>query len=158
MSEDLTPLEQALAGLRPAAPALDRGALLYHAGRASRDRAVRGWRLTAGGLAVALAVAVGFAVRPPRVAVVERVVEVRVEVPVPSLPPTPPPPDPPRSGPDPAEFAAYLKLRDDVLAAGPSALPPAPPRRPAPSPTGAELERSLGVPPGTLAAPYRLRD
>lgn len=75
--------------------------------------------------------------------------------------PTPTPPASPAAAPeyagadvDPDEIADYLRRRREVLTAGLGVLPgpgPKPPRTTGP----AEVERSLGLPPGVLAAPTR---
>lgn len=126
------PLAAALAALAPAAPAFDRNALLFDAGRASRDRDVTFWRRVAGGfgvLAVAAAGWCGFALtRPapePRVEVVERVVEKVVEKVVEIPAPSPP------SAADPvpltrADPSSVGNLRDVALTRGVDALPARP--------------------------------
>lgn len=55
-------------------------------------------------------------------------------------------------GPDPERLAEYLRVRREVLTAGLGLLPDARPRPAAPV-NPAELEKSLGLPPGVLAAP-----
>lgn len=125
------PLAAALAALAPAAPAFDRNALLFDAGRASRDRDVAFWRRVAGGFGVLAVAAAGWGssalTRPapePRVEVVERVVEKVVEkvVEVPAPPSAADPPEPLTR----ADPTSVGNLRDVALTRGVDALPARP--------------------------------
>jgi hypothetical protein len=123
LDPQLTALGRALAGLAPAPPALDRDRLLYEAGRAAAPPRPWGW-VTAAAFA---ALVLGSWVTPEA----QRVAEVRV---VERLPAKVTPPDAPESPPARASFAAlpgggpaggYLRLRNQVVAWGPDALPAA---------------------------------
>jgi len=138
-------LEAALGALAPAASGIDRDALMFRAGRASARRGMYGWR--AGTLVLAAALTCSLVTRPrpgaqPRV--VERVVRVEVEKPAPSPPRAPVVGQALPFGLRWAGNARYLKLRNEVLERGLSALPEPDPSAPAgPRET---LEQLLGVP------------
>lgn len=133
------PLAAALAELQPAPPALNRDRLMFAAGAASQRPVVRLWMLTAGFLA-AMGFAAGMYVRPQTVVYVERPSSGGpVRPAVPEAFPAPAPADVPgeRSAP-PAEPQAlgtmtpadpdavrWLRVRNDVLAAGLGVLPDA---------------------------------
>jgi hypothetical protein len=169
------PLARALAKLRPAPAAMDTNRLLFEAGRVARDRDVAFWRrvtlaqfvalFTFGCLAVihlARLDALDRQAGPPQV--VERV----VYLPPPAGPEVAPPPRPAperhpadypppavfaQHGPDADALAEYLRVRQEVLTAGLGLLPDPGPRPAAPV-SADELERSLNLPRGVLAAPH----
>ncbi|HEY1189094.1 MAG TPA: hypothetical protein VGE74_15680, partial [Gemmata sp.] len=87
------PLAVALAKLDPAPHGFDWNALMFAAGRESKARALRFWRLTAGACAlVACGLAVALFSRPARVPV-ERIVYIgRTAPPAPGEPVVPPAP------------------------------------------------------------------
>jgi hypothetical protein len=174
------PLARALAALRPAHPGLDERVLLYRAGQAAAGRELSMWRwvvalqfglllLVGGGAAGLLYQADAQRSAGP------------VLIPVPTPAPAPDggaeprhspapdaihgPPPPPAPSPTPAaefagpgvvvdELADYLRQRREVMTAGLGVLPDTGPR-PANRTGVAEVEMSLGLPPGVLAAPYR---
>ncbi len=135
------PLAASLANLEPAPAEINRDRLMYAAGAASQRSVIRLWMLTAGFLA-AMGFADGMYVRPPAVVYVDR-------APPSAGPPTRPavtemlPPDAPapraeeRPSPDPQmlslqpgdpDAARWLRVRNDVLAAGLGVLPDRGPR------------------------------
>jgi hypothetical protein len=133
------PLAAALADLQPAPPALDRDRLMFAAGAAGQRPVIRLWMLTAGFLA-AMGFAAGMYVRPPTVVYVDRTPPsagppVRSAVPEGPRPAEPPAPDErERSAPAPGtggfstlpgdpDAARWLRVRNDVLAAGLGVLP-----------------------------------
>lgn len=69
------PIADVLAGLSPAAPALNRDRLMFEAGAASRLPVIRLWQATAGFLA-AIAFFAGWYFTPPRVVIQERVITI----------------------------------------------------------------------------------
>jgi hypothetical protein len=114
----LSDLEAALAALAPRPPALDRDALMYHAGRA----AVRRWQwATAVSTTVALSLAVTPLLRPSG----DRVANVAVS-------PPPAPVAEPLAGPESEPLpsvgelvpSAYLLLQEQLLSRGLDGLPP----------------------------------
>jgi len=131
------PLAASLANLEPAPAALDRDRLMFAAGAASQRPVVRLWMLTAGFLA-AMGFAAGMYVRPPAVVYVDRVPPSAgspVAPAVTEMPPADPPAPRPdeRASPDPhwlgrmqpgdPDAARWLRVRNDVLAAGLGVLP-----------------------------------
>lgn len=141
MSEELTPLEAALAELAPVPARLDRDAVMYAAGRAAAPRRWL-WPTATGFFALlSLILAVRLATRPMNV-------------------PPPLPPIVPASSwseeevPEPyGSQGSYLELRQEVVRRG--ELPP--PVRPTEPATGAfaapllpTLERDLNLPRGSL--------
>lgn len=172
------PLARALAALRPSPSGLDERALLYRAGQASRDGLLAAWRwVVLAQFGLLLVAGAGAAVLFARLDALDRPAPAPVARPAPdsggeprrpdrpeSAPPPRPLPTPPSSpvappeyagaDVDPDEIAEYLRRRREVLTAGLGVLPgpgPKPPRTTGP----AEVERSLGLPPGVLAAPTR---
>lgn len=144
---DLAALSDALGGLSPAAPALNRDRLLYDAGRrAARPRLA--WPVATGLFAV---LAVGLGIRPmtmplppPRV----EIVYVEREAKPDRYPATDVAGSPPialtRS-----PAAGYLRLRDDVVRFGPDSLPFVHGTAPQPR-LPRSVEKLFGLPPGTL--------
>jgi hypothetical protein len=155
-----SPFEWALAGMRPADADVGRPSFMYNAGQASREKAVRLWRWVAAGLVVLLVVggvaAVGMVtaerqraealVAEARAAHHAAISQPKVVAPHPptSLPVEPADDRPPRTAtplavanptdePTPAEIAAALERRRNILVGGlglipdhrpPSAVPP----------------------------------
>ncbi len=162
MSEDLrhpelTALETALAGLKPAAPGLDRDRLMYQAGRASARGGRWLWPGTTAALAAAVVVLGGLlAARPALREVVylemqrpEASVDVaKQELSAPASRPGFPP------GPrEPFVRGDYWRLRDEMLAGRVS--PPAAPTYSAPE--DLSLDHLLGLPPDSLDRVSRSR-
>ncbi|MFO0849379.1 MAG: hypothetical protein U0871_12615 [Gemmataceae bacterium] len=171
------PLARALAALRPSPSGLDERALLYRAGQASRDGLLAAWRwVVLAQFGLLLVAGAGAAVLFARLDALDRMTPAPVAQPAPGRVPDPRPPGPEAAPPprpaaappaspaappeyagadvDPDEIADYLRRRREVLTAGLGVLPgpgPKPPRTTGP----AEVERSLGLPPGVLAAPHR---
>lgn len=172
----IDPLARALAALRPAPPGLDERVLLYRAGQASRDGLLAAWRwVVIAQFGLLLVAGAGATVLLARLDALDRSPPAPVAQPAPTsvapdggaeprrppkpeeASPTPPasPTAPPEyAGPtvEPDKIANYLRRRREVLTAGLGVLPdhgPKPPRTTGP----AEVERSLGLPPGVLAVP-----
>ncbi len=130
---DLTQLEGALAGLKPAAP-LDRDRLMYRAGQASVP--CRGWAwpaTTAASLLLSLTLGVMLLNRAAPEEVV-RVIPVPIAVPVPGPPSLPTAPSPsaepslPVTKANPADAPLeYAQMRKEVLRWGVDALASRPP-------------------------------
>jgi hypothetical protein len=165
-----SPFEWSLAGLRPAGPDVARPSFMFKAGQASRDKAVRFWQCVTAGLGVLIVVG-GVAVvgvmsseHQRTATTVEQQAKRIVPAPVPVAPP-PPSPDPRPTGetvetvasvprpatlvtnePTPADIAAALERRRNILVGGLGLIPDAPPAV-APEP------RSAPTYPGVLAAP-----
>jgi hypothetical protein len=167
------PLARALAALRPAHPGLDERVLLYRAGQAAAGRELSMWRwVVALQFGLLLLVGGGAAVLFARLDALDRMTPAPVAQPAPGRVPDPrppgpeaAPPPPPAPSPTPAaefagpgvvvdELADYLRQRREVMTAGLGVLPDTGPR-PANRTGVAEVEMSLGLPPGVLAAPYR---
>jgi hypothetical protein len=110
-------VEAALAGLRPAAPAVGPDVLMFRAGRAAGIRQVQRWQAAASTLGVLLVAAIVF--RPAAPA--PRIIYVEKAVPVPTMPTTDEPADIGPAAHTPSALA-YLTLRDDVLNHGVDAL------------------------------------
>jgi hypothetical protein len=164
------PLARQLAALAPAPAALPRDKFLFAAGAASRDRDVRFWRRLALGQTAAAGLLVGVGVASPEYLPAGRPAETarlpdarptpaaREAAPLPRAVPEPSsePATVARSRPADADAetrAKMLHLRAAVLAAGIDVLP-----TPAGRPTAVDprqLERSLQLQPGVLAAPVR---
>ena len=86
--------------------------------------AVRAWRLAAAvGFLAANSLAVIFATRPPDVVVRPEIVYVDRQLPTPEATVAAPESDAPAT----TDLVRWLRLRDEVLANGIAALPPAPP-------------------------------
>lgn len=129
LSDAQRELETTLAALRPAAPAINRDALMFAAGRASAvpRRSVHVWQAATAVLAAGLCVSLLLRPTP-----VERIVVVappqETAQPLAHTPPTVTPPHDPvtpaaaRLEPLPPD--AYLPLRNAVLSRGIDALPP----------------------------------
>jgi hypothetical protein len=151
------PLARDLQALQPVPARLDRDALLYAAGQASRGRSLSAWRACAAVQALVLCVGgtyLALADREP------------ASVPAPNSATAPVPPAAPKPPPAPdssedlpiyaaenegSELYRGLRRRADVIAAGVTALPS--PVPPPPVADAAELERGLSLPPGVLAVP-----
>jgi hypothetical protein len=127
---DLTAFTRTLAEAAPHPGHLNRDALLFAAGLAAGRRR-RFWPAVAAALAL-LSAGLGatLLLRAPAVREVDRIVYVQVPAPVPESvrPPTPAPstpeePSPLASAPPGAEWIAGLRLRNQVLRDGLSALP-----------------------------------
>jgi len=139
------PLAGALAKLEPAPPRIDRDRLMFQAGAESRRWVIRLWQFTAGILAAAgFAIGARMYLRPPVVVEVERVVyrdrEPTTQMPTPPQPQPQPAPTPDTAPPTPAptptveapfvhapadvsDMAAWLELRNNVLAGGLGLIP-----------------------------------
>lgn len=169
-----SPFEWALAGLRPADADVGRPSFMYKAGQASRDRQVRLWRWVAVGLVVLLVVggvaATGM-VAAERQRAEALVAEARAHqaaaaqpkvitpnTPSPALPVEPSDDCPPRTAtplaavtptdnPTPAEIAAALERRRNILVGGLGLIPD---HRP-PSPVSPEWSQPFTA--GVLAVP-----
>ncbi len=134
--ERLTPaqreLADALGKLKPAPSALDRGAVMFAAGRASGRRRVRLWQAAA--VMLAACTLASLTVRPGPATVVEvRTVTVSPDPPaeIPVVTPAEPVPaavdlPPTATGLFRPIEGSYLALRNDVLARGLDALPTSP--------------------------------
>ncbi len=128
---ELTQVELALAGLKPAA-ALDRDRLMFRAGQASVPRRGWPWPAATATLLVLSVTLGGMLLKRPAPEVVVRVVSVPVPVPVPqSLPPAPSPsvePSVPATKASPAgDPLEYAQMRKEVLRWGVDALSSRPP-------------------------------
>lgn len=148
---ELRAVEAALAGLVPAAPAVNRDRLLYEAGRRSAPRG-RAWPLATLGFA-ALSAVLALHRPEPAVRMVERVVYVPAVTPSSDV--VEKPPEPPAAGtalaaiePS-ASGGEYLRQREQVLRWGADALPDLPPASPVPT---VPLEQLLGFSRGSRAA------
>jgi len=123
--DGLSPIEEALAALRPAACGPDRDRLMWEAGRASR-RTPTAWPIATALLAVAVAALAAWPREAPAPRVVERVVYVTRD-PAPAVPVSLPPvaAAPQEQAWQPAG-PGYLELRRAVLARGVDAIPEGP--------------------------------
>jgi hypothetical protein len=152
---ELRAVEAALAGLVPAAPAVNRDRLLYEAGRRSAARG-GAWPLATLGFAV-LSGVFAIATFSALLAMYRTEPEVRVVyVPVPASSaevvekaPEPPATTALAAAEPPAAGGEYLRQRDQVLRWGADALPDPPPGPAAPS---VSLEQLLGFSRGSRAA------
>jgi hypothetical protein len=162
---DLTALEAGLASLAPAAPAIDRDYLFYHAGRTAARQGRGVWPYTTG-LMAALALGLGWVAihRPQPLPLVENPEPRIVYVPSPKSNELPPKPE--NDGPStrPATLPQVkertfedrmkdLRIRDQVLLMGVDALPRQPestiPEK------RARLDPLLGMPATVLDEPGR---
>ncbi len=171
---DGDPLARALARLKPAPTMLGGTQLIYLAGQAARERAVAFWRRLFVAQSAVLVAVVGtstfyFLAASKRESQPPQVVERTIVQPVPVIPEDAPMPRTvePVSGPSGEQYLSYrpagnrddlleyLRIRHEVLTAGLGVLPGAnaAPSRPV---SFGELEKSLNLPPGVLAAPYRV--
>lgn len=123
MSEDLqhselTALEAALTGLKPAPSGLDRELLMFRAGQQSKRRRQGLWQGATATLAVAVVVLGTLLVHRPTI---REIVQVEVEKPAPALAVTMPEPEPAdiQPLPLPRELPVvrgdYLRLREEML-------------------------------------------
>lgn len=154
MSEELNEIERALTALSPAAPRLDRDALMYEAGRGSWRRRWL-WPAAACGFAVlAAGLGVRLATRTPDI--VERVVVVREQPDSNAAePPATNGSDSPidrdsamNEAPDPA-LSPYLRMEREILRHGDLPAPPGANYGVSPLPS---LDRELDLPPERLRA------
>ncbi len=123
--DGLSPIEEALAALRPAASGPDRDRLMWEAGRASR-RTPTAWPVATALLALAVAALALWPREAPPPRVVQRVVYVTRE-PAPALPASlPPVAAVPQALAWKPAGPGYLELRRAVLARGVDALPERP--------------------------------
>src|SRR5438105_1161809 len=147
LDPDLTALAARLAGLTPAAPALDRDRLFFAAGRRAAGRRAWAWPL-ATGLCAALAFGSGARLAPtPAPARVPEIVSVQVPAPsaAPESPSTPPTPVVRADGDSRLDHPTVetLRLRDLLLLWCPPATVPV-------SARSEPIETVLGLQPGSL--------
>ena len=151
-------LESALAGLVPAAPRLDRDALMYAAGRASRPRRLL-WPLLACGFAlVAIVTEIRLETRTPEV--IERIVVVHESTPASS--PTETGSDG-QSGAEPIDReqlhgpygSPYLELRRQILLHGDLPMPTSPGNIPADAGPPPMIDPEFDLLPGRFNARNR---
>lgn len=166
-----TPFEWSLAALRPADADVARPSFMFKAGQASREKAVRFWRWVAAGLAVLLVVGAVAAFgmvsaeqqRANAIVAEVRAAHAAVQVtqppttpttisaePIVAVPPRPIPRSTPAdvaASPAPAQVAAALDRRRNILVGGLGLIPDAPPVLSPDSPSGTPTY------PNVLAAP-----
>ena len=168
LNPDLARLADALGALAPASTTINRDRLLFEAGRAAAHRNRRIWLVATLGIVGAATVfaAMTFTRSPARLVVVERerIVE-KLVIAAPSASDAPEHYESPERSEQTAssnlnlspEMVRMFQIRQDVARWGPDILPTSMPTEESQSAPldKHDLDRWLGVPPGTLTAPIQ---